>query len=121
MQACEYGVSGRGRAVTIIRNFFIAGLVLATVPAAAQNCTRAGSDVTCDDGRHGVFTGDAIIWTDGTQSRAARQSPSVIVGNKSSVFVGPGVFVGNGKGGKMQMDDPSKKRCAMLEGVSFCE
>jgi hypothetical protein len=109
------------RAIVVWRNLLVAGLVVAALPAAAQNCTRAGSNVTCDDGRHGIFTGDAIIWSDGTQSRAASQSPSVIVGNKSSVFVGPGVFVGNGKGGKVQMDDPSKKRCAMLDGVSFCE
>jgi hypothetical protein len=109
------------RTVAMLRNLLIAGFVLVALPASAQNCTRAGSDVTCDDGRHGLFTGDAIIWSDGTQSRAAVQSPSVIVGNKSSVFVGPGVFVGNGKGGKTQMDDPSKKRCAILDGVSFCE
>jgi hypothetical protein len=105
----------------MLRHLLIIGFVFAALPASAQNCTRAGSDVTCDDGRHGMFTGDSIIWTDGTQSRAVRQSPSVIVGNKSSVFVGPGVFVGNGKGGKTQMDDPSKKRCAILDGINFCE
>ena len=104
----------------MLRNLLIAAVALAAVPAAAQNCTRAGSDVTCDDGRHGIFTGDAIIWPDGTQSRAARQSPSVIIGNDASVQVGPGVFVGNGKGGTTQLDDPSKKRCAILDGVSFC-
>ena len=110
-----------GRTGAILRNLLIAGVVLAALPAAAQNCTRAGGDVTCDDGRHGLFTGDFIIWTDGTQSRAVSQSPSVIVGNKPSVFVGPGVFVGNGKGGKTQMDDPSKKRCASLDGINFCD
>ena len=110
-----------GRTGAILRNLLIAGVVLAALPAAAQNCTRAGGDVTCDDGRHGLFTGDSIIWTDGTQSRAVSQSPSVIVGNKPSVFVGPGVFVGNGKGGKTQMDDPSKKRCASLDGINFCD
>jgi hypothetical protein len=95
-------------------------IALIAVPALALNCTRNGTDVSCDDGRHGIFTGDAIIWEDGTQSRAVRQSPSVIIGNNASVQVGPGVFVGNGKGGKTQLDDPSKKRCAILEGVSYC-
>ena len=60
----------------------------------AQSCTRQGVDVTCDDGRRGVFAGDAIIWADGTRSNLASPHPSVIIGNKSSVVVGPGVFVG---------------------------
>jgi hypothetical protein len=97
-----------------------ATLVLAALPAAAQTCRRTGSDVTCDDGRTGVFTGDAIVWADGTQSRAANPSPSVIIGNRPSVQVGPGVFVGTGKGTRVPLDDPSKKRCAVLDGVSFC-
>jgi 2-polyprenyl-6-methoxyphenol hydroxylase-like FAD-dependent oxidoreductase len=97
-----------------------AGLVLAALPAAAQNCKRAGADVTCDDGRVGIFTGDAIVWADGTHSRAASQSPSVIIGNKPSVHVGPGVFVGTKKGGMAPLEDPSKKRCAVLDGVSYC-
>ena len=67
--------------------------------ALAQACTRAGVDVTCDDGRRGVFSGDAIIWADGTRSSLTSPHPSVIVGNKSSVIVGQGVFVGQGKGG----------------------
>ena len=47
-------------------------------PATAQKCTRQGNDVTCDDGRRGVFTGDAIIWPDGTRSNLASQHPSVV-------------------------------------------
>jgi hypothetical protein len=94
--------------------------LLAVSSASAQNCTRNGTAVTCDDGRSGLFTGDAIIWPDGSQSRAARQSPSVIIGNNASVHVGNGVFVGNGKGGVQQFDDPMKKRCATLDGVSYC-
>ncbi|MGC0390664.1 hypothetical protein ACVIU7_002091 [Bradyrhizobium liaoningense] len=46
---------------------------------------------------------------------------SVIVGNKSSVHVGPGVFVGQGKG-VVPLDDPNapnKRQCAILEGVSY--
>ena len=62
----------------------------------AQSCTRQGMDVTCDDGRRGIFAGDAIIWADGTRSNLASPHPSVIIGNKSSVVVGPGVFVGCG-------------------------
>jgi hypothetical protein len=29
--------------------------------AMAQACTREGPVVSCDDGRHGVLSGDAII------------------------------------------------------------
>jgi hypothetical protein len=89
--------------------------------ALAQVCHRAGSDVTCDDGRRGVLSGDAIIWSDGTRSSASPH-PSVIIGNKSSVHVGPGVFVGQGKG-SVPLDDPNapnKTRCAILDGVSYC-
>ncbi|MDI1266956.1 MAG: hypothetical protein PS018_27195 [bacterium] len=91
-------------------------------PAMAQACTRLGSDVSCDDGRRGVHTGDAIVWADGSQSRLASPHPSVIVGNKSSVVVGPGVFVGSGKG-VVPMENPSaptRARCPVLDGVSYC-
>ena len=67
-------------------------------PALAQACTRQGVDVSCDDGRRGIFTGDAIVWPDGTRSSLTSPHPSVIIGNKSSVIVGQGVFVGQGKG-----------------------
>jgi hypothetical protein len=92
-------------------------------PALAQACTRQGVDVSCDDGRRGIWSGDAIIWPDGTRSSLASPHPSVIIGNKSSVIVGPGVFVGNGKGGMVPMENPSapnKARCAVLDGVSYC-
>ena len=97
--------------------------LLAASPAIAQNCTRNGPAVTCDDGRKGTFTGDAIIWPDGTKSSLASDHPSVIIGNKSSVHIGPGVFVGNGKGAVVPLDNPNspyKKQCAILEGVSYC-
>jgi hypothetical protein len=102
----------------------IAALLLAAAapPAWAQSCTRNGPAVTCDDGRSGTFTGDAIIWPDGTKSSATRH-PSVIIGHPSSVIVGPGVFVGNGKGGVVPLDNPNspyKQRCAVLDGVSYC-
>ena len=91
-------------------------------PAMAQACSRQGVDVTCDDGRRGVFAGDAIIWADGTRSSLTSPHPSVIIGNKSSVVVGPGVFVGKGNG-VVPMENPSapnKARCAVLDGVSYC-
>ena len=91
-------------------------------PAAAQSCTRQGIDVTCDDGRRGILSGEAIIWADGTRSSLASPHPSVIIGNKSSVVVGKGVFVGKGNG-VVPMDNPSspnKARCAVLDGVSYC-
>jgi hypothetical protein len=90
-------------------------------PAMAQACTRQGDAVNCDDGRRGLLSGDAILWPDGTRS-SLTPHPSVIVGNKSSVIVGQGVFVGQGKG-SVPMDNPSspnKARCAVLDGVSYC-
>ena len=90
-------------------------------PAMAQACTLEGSVVTCDDGRRGLLSGEAIIWPDGTRSSLSPH-PSVIIGNKSSVVVGPGVFVGKGNGA-VPLDNPSapnKARCAVLDGVSYC-
>jgi hypothetical protein len=89
--------------------------------ASAQHCTRQGNDVTCDDGRRGVLEGDAILWPDGTRSSSSPH-PSVIIGNKASVHIGPGVFVGKGKG-MVPMDDPNapnKTRCAIVDEVSYC-
>ncbi len=90
-------------------------------PALAQACTREGDAVSCDDGRRGLLSGDAIIWPDGTRSSLSPH-PSVILGNRSSVRVGPGVFVGQGKG-VVPLDDPNapnKTRCAVLDGASYC-
>lgn len=90
--------------------------------AIAEVCTRQGDDVTCEDGRRGVLQGNAIVWPDGTRSSASPHQ-SVIIGNKASVRVGKGVFVGDGKGGKVPLDDPNapnKTRCAILDGVSYC-
>ena len=91
-------------------------------PAKAQSCTKQGVDVSCDDGRRGVFAGNAIIWADGTRSSLASPHPSVIVGNRSSVVVGQGVYVGQGKG-VVPMENPSdprRARCPVLDGVSYC-
>ena len=99
-----------------------ASAVGAAGPATAQACTRQGTDVSCDDGRRGLFAGDAIIWADGTRSSLASPHPSVIIGNKSSVIVGQGVFVGQGKG-VVPMENPSdprRARCPVLDGVSYC-
>jgi hypothetical protein len=100
-----------------------AALMLTAVsPVAwAQTCTRTGVVVTCDDGRVGKFTGDAIVWPDGSHSSASPHA-SVIIGNRSSVQVGPGVFVGKGNG-SVPLDNPNgrfKQQCALLEGVSYC-
>ncbi len=91
-------------------------------PALAQACTRQGVDVICDDGRRGVLAGDTIIWPDGTRSSLTSPHPSVIVGNRTSVIVGQGVFVGKGKG-VVPMENPSapnKARCPVLDGASYC-
>jgi hypothetical protein len=90
-------------------------------PATAQACAREGANVSCDDGRRGLLSGDAIIWPDGTRSSLSPH-PNVIIGNKSSVVVGPGVFVGQGKG-MVPLDNPNapnKTRCAVLDGASYC-
>ena len=84
-------------------------------PAMAQACTRQGTDVSCDDGRRGMFSGDAIIWADGTRSSLASPHPSVIVGQ--------GVFVGGPGKGVVPMENPSdprRARCPVLDGVSYC-
>lgn len=100
----------------------VAGISLAMSSAVgAQNCKRSGNAVTCDDGRTGLFRGDAIVWPDGTRSSSAPH-PSVHIGHKDSVRVGPGVFVGQGKG-SVPLDDPNaphKRNCAILDGVSYC-
>ena len=102
--------------------FAIAIAVLCAAPALAQTCTRQGNDVTCDDGKRGIFTGDAIIWADGTRSNLASQHPSVVIGNKSSVIVGQGVMVGSPSGkGSVPMENPSaERRCPVLDGVAYC-
>jgi hypothetical protein len=109
------------RHATTLALLITGSLATAAAPVQAQNCTRQGVDVTCDDGRHGIFEGNAILWPDGTHSRASPH-PSVIIGDKSSVVVGKGVFVGEGKGMVPLKDPnaPNKTRCAILEGVSYC-
>ena len=113
--------------MTIDRALIFSILISAIVgggarPALAQVCTHQGIDVSCDDGRRGMLSGDAIIWADGTRSSLTSPHPSVIIGNKSSVIVGQGVFVGQGKG-VVPLDNPSapaKARCPVLDGVSYC-
>jgi len=93
-----------------------------SAPAMAQACTREGANVSCDDGRRGLLSGDAIIWPDGTRSSLTSPHPSVIIGNKSSVIVGQGVFVGQGKG-VVPLDNPgapNKTRCPVLDGAAYC-
>ena len=110
----------------IRRRLALAATVAAVLAGGGQSawgqaCHRQGSVVTCDDGRRGVLEGNAIIWPDGTRS-SSTPHPSVIIGNKSSVVIGPGVFVGQGKG-TVPLDDPNapnKTRCAILDGVSYC-
>jgi hypothetical protein len=102
--------------------FAILVCAAAAGPALAQACTRQGIDVACDDGRRGMLSGAAIIWADGTRSNLASPHPSIIIGNKSSVIVGQGVFVGQGKG-VVPLDNPSapdKARCPVLDGMAYC-
>jgi hypothetical protein len=125
LQVPHFGTDGE-RDMTLYRALGLAGLVVAASTAfcpeaMAQACTRNGPDVTCDDGRHGILSGDVILWPDGSRSSLVPH-PSVTIGNKSSVVVGQGVFVGHGKG-VVPLDNPSspyKARCAVLDGVSYC-
>jgi len=90
--------------------------------ALAQDCTRQSIEVSCNDGRRGILSGDAIIWADGTRSSLTSPHPSVIIGNKSSVVVGQGVFVGQGKG-VVPLENPNapeKARCPVLDGAAYC-
>ena len=107
----------------LLFSVLITGFAAATAnPVMAQACTRHGTDVSCDDGRRGIFSGNAIVWADGTRSSLASPHPSVIIGNKPSVIVGRGVFVGSGKG-VVPMENPSdprRARCPVLDGVSYC-
>ena len=109
----------RALSFSVLMAALVAG---AAGPAMAQSCTRQGVDVSCNDGRRGIFAGEAIIGADGTRSNLASPHPSVIIGNKSSVTVGPGVFVGKGKG-VVPMENPSdprRVRCPVLDGISYC-
>jgi 2-polyprenyl-6-methoxyphenol hydroxylase-like FAD-dependent oxidoreductase len=109
----------RALAFSILMSAVMTG---SAVRAMAQACTHQGVDVSCDDGRRGILSGDAIIWADGTRSSLTSPHPGVIIGHKSSVIVGQGVFVGQGKG-VVPLDNPSapeKARCPVLDGVSYC-
>jgi hypothetical protein len=111
-------IHGRALARSIL---IAASLAASSQPALAQACSHNGPVVSCDDGRRGLLSGDTIIWADGTRSSASPH-PSVIIGNKPSVHVGQGVFVGQGSG-VVPLDDPNapnKTRCAILDGVSYC-
>jgi hypothetical protein len=120
IQQAEGGMTiGRALAVAIMMSALSAA---GAGDALAQACTRQGTDVSCDDGRRGIFAGDAIVWADGTRSSLASPHPSVVIGNKSSVIVGQGVFVGHGKG-VVPLENPSapeRARCPTLDGVSYC-
>ena len=98
-----------------------AAIASGSTAAVAQNCRHNGPVVSCDDGRRGILSGDAIVWPDGTRSSASPH-PSVIIGNRASVRIGPGVLVGKGSG-SVPLDDPNapnKTRCAIVDGASYC-
>jgi hypothetical protein len=109
----------RALAFSILLSAMLAG---GSAPALAQACTRQGVDVSCDGGRRGILSGHAIVWADGTRSSLTSPHPNVIIGNKSSVIMGQGVFVGQGKG-VVPLDNPGapeKARCPVLDGISYC-
>jgi hypothetical protein len=91
-------------------------------PALAQSCTRAGVDVTCDDGRRGVLGGDY----DRVGRRLALE-PDLAASERHhrQQVVGRGrasVFTGHGKG-VVPMEnpsDPTRARCPVLDGLPYC-
>jgi hypothetical protein len=87
-------------------------------PAMAQACTREGPVVTCDDGRRG-FAGRRSDHLARWHAIGLSPHPSVIVGNKSSMRVGPGVFAGKGVVPRDDPNAPNKRRCAVL-WLSYC-
>ncbi|WP_407519922.1 hypothetical protein [Methylobacterium oryzisoli] len=90
--------------------------------ALANPCSREGPAVTCADGRRGLVQQDGIVWSDGSVSRLL-PPPDVRIGARPSVTIGPGVFVGDGRGGKRVLDDPNRAdsaRCAILDGIAYC-
>lgn len=111
------------RRPSLVLLVWLVSLVALDIPgAAAQTCHRESDSVTCDDGRRGLLSGTSIIWSDGTRSHSASPHPSVIIGHKPSVQIGPGVFVGTDRG-SMPLDNPNapnKTRCAIVDNVSYC-
>jgi hypothetical protein len=89
----------------------------AVAPAAAQTCTRVGVDVTCDDSRRGISPAILSPGPTAADRDLSSPHPSVIIGNKSLVIVGPGVFVGQGKG-VVPMENPSAH--TVLDGLAYC-
>ena len=59
-------------------------------PALAQACTREGDAVTCDDGRRGLLSGDAIIWPTACDRACRRIRASSSAINAFSSEVEPG-------------------------------
>ena len=92
--------------------------------ALAANCKRNGNVVTCDDGRTGIFTGDAIIWPDGTRSSSAKASER---DHRAQGF-------GACRAGRVRRlarparvqcrstirTAPHKRDCAVLDAVNYC-
>jgi hypothetical protein len=106
----------------LIRPILCAVLLALPAAALAAQCRLEGVEVTCDDGRRGILAGDSIVWPDGTRSSATPHA-SVIIGNRNAIRVGPGVMLGDGKGGSRPMDDPNapnKRNCAHLNGIAYC-
>lgn len=101
----------------------ILAFLLVTCPASAQTtCTRTGTAITCPDGRVGVFTGDAVLWPDGTRSTTSPEHPAPGIHIGRGVQVGPGVFVGTGRG-SVPLDDPNsayRRSCVVVDAVTYC-
>ena len=100
----------------------VPAVVIFSPVAMAAPCSRQQDMIACQDGRTGIFRGDAITWADGSTSRLVPR-PGVHVGRDGSVHVGPGVFIGDGRGGMQPLDDPTSAdsaRCAVIDGLSYC-
>ena len=90
----------------------------------AQACSREGVDVTCHDGRHGMLSGDAIVWAgrhpiqpDAASKRHHRQQ---IIGRSWDRACSSAKAGGKGVVPLENPSSPYKQRCPVLDGVSYC-
>ncbi len=89
--------NGRMLQLAILLSIISAGY--ARVGAGAGLQPHDGPVVTCNDGRRGILSGNAIIWPDGTRSSASPH-PSVIIGKQIISACGTGRLrrPGHGRG-----------------------
>ena len=106
--------------MTIDRAFVFSILMFALsggpTPALAQACSHVGADVTCDDGRRGVLSGNAII-PDSTARDQSLTHPG-LPNHRQCILsaLGAGVFWKSGEGKALvPLDDPNAPNKTMRD------